>query len=85
MVKKKKKRISPIKKISTLKNLISLVSSCNHGNDPVQGSQRQSAKRSTIDLEIFIVKIFSWLTKTKKNTKNTLQWIIITVSNNRAN
>ena len=66
---KKKKRISPIKKISTLKNLISLVSSCNHGNDPVQGSQRQSAKRSTIDLEIFIVKIFSWLTKTKKTRK----------------
>ena len=67
MVKKKKKEKNiTYKKISTLKNLMTLVSSCNHGNDPVQGSQRQSAKRSTIDLEIFIVKIFSWLTKTKK-------------------
>ena len=74
MVKKKKKEKNiTYKKISTLKNLMTLVSSCNHDNDPVQGSQRQSAKRSTIDLEIFIVKIFSWFTKkTKKNTKNTL-------------
>ena len=69
MVKKKKEKNITYKKISTLKNLISLVSSCNHGNDPVQGSQRQSAKRSTIDLEIFIVKIFSWFTKTKKTRK----------------
>ena len=39
---KAKEILTPITKISTLKNLMNLLSSCNHGNDPVQIVRQQS-------------------------------------------
>ena len=46
------------------------------------GSVGTIGTKNTIDLEIFVVKIFSWFSYTMKieNTKYILQLIIITVS-----
>ena len=43
-------------------------------------SYKKDTERDTVDLEIFVVKIFSWFAQTTKikNTKYILQWIIIT-------